>query len=283
MPEGVRLSVFLDGVAFPLGPLGKNGQGVVAGVVALVGDQQVDQLLEVHLVLGDAAAHAGDVGGVQRCVSGVAAEHAEQADAFVRPDRGALPLDGVHGAGDGGREPDAVLGVSHVVVHGLGHGDHMHALAVEFGRVAQRVVAADGHQVIQGESLDVLEDRRGDVEHRRGHALLGGFLLGKFLPFQNRRDFLHLGRIGARAMQVGAARAIDGSGILPVEGKNVAGPAGGVLEVDVRQPFPAPANADDLAPDLASAVDHRLDHGIQSWDVAASREDTNALRSHENS
>ena len=40
MPEGVRLAVFLDLVAFPLGALGEDRQRVVAGVVLLVVDQQ---------------------------------------------------------------------------------------------------------------------------------------------------------------------------------------------------------------------------------------------------
>ena len=112
---------------------------------------KIDQLIQIDLVFRDAAADGGDVGGVQRGVSGVAAEYAEQSDALVRADRGALPLDGVHGAGDGGGEADAVFGVPHVIVHRLGDGDDVEALAVEFGGIAERVVAANGDQVIQVE------------------------------------------------------------------------------------------------------------------------------------
>ena len=100
----------------------------------------------------------GHVGGVERGIAGVAAEDAEDADALVRADSGALALDGVHGAGDGGGEADAVLGVAHVVVHRLGDGDDLEALAVELGGVAERIVAADGDQVIEAEGLDVLQD-----------------------------------------------------------------------------------------------------------------------------
>ena len=81
--ESVRFAVFLDLVAFPLGALGKDDQGVVAGIMTLVGDQQVDQLGQLDLVFGDAAAERGDVGGVERGIAGVAPEDAEDADAFV--------------------------------------------------------------------------------------------------------------------------------------------------------------------------------------------------------
>ena len=135
------------------------------------------ELAEIDLVLGNAAAHGGDVGGIERGVAGIAAEDAENADALVRADGGALALDGVHGAGDGGGEADAVLGIPHVVVHRLGDGDDLHALAVELGGVAQGVVAADGDQVIEPEGLDVLQDGGGDVEDGGSDALLGGLVL----------------------------------------------------------------------------------------------------------
>ena len=53
------------------------------------------------------------------------------------------------GARDGGRKADAVLGVPDVVVHRLGDRDHLDAELVERGGVAQRVVAADGDQVVE--------------------------------------------------------------------------------------------------------------------------------------
>ena len=73
----------------------------------------------------------------------------------MRTYRGALALDGVHGARDGGREADAVLGIPHIVVHGFRHGDHLHSVPVELRRVAERVVSADGDQIVQPERLDV--------------------------------------------------------------------------------------------------------------------------------
>ena len=82
-------------------------------------------------------------------------------------------------------------------------------------------------------------------------------------------------------MQVGAAGAVDGAGVLAIQRQHVARAAGRILQVDVGQPFPAAANADHLAANFASTVHHRLDHGIQTRNVAAARENTDTLRSHE--
>ena len=236
---------------------------------------------QIHFVLGNAAADGGDVGRVERGVAGVAAEHAEDADALVRAHRGALPLDGVHGARDGGGEADAVLGVADVVVHRLGDRDHLHALPVELRGVAQRIVAADGDQVIQVQRLDVLQHRLGDVEDRGGHALLGGLLRGKSCPSSTGGSFFIFDGIGARTVQIGAAGAVDGAGVLAIQRQHVARAARRILQVDVRQSFPAAADADHLAADFAAPVNHRLDDGIQSRNVAAAGEDADTLRSHD--
>ena len=65
------------------------------------------------------------------------------------------------------------------------------------------------------------------------------------------------------------------------ERQDIAGAAGRILQIDMREALPAAANADHLAADLASTVDHRLDHGIQPRHVAAAREYTDTLHSHE--
>jgi len=72
MAERIRLAVLPDGVAFPFRAFGENGQRVVAGVVLLIVDEQADQLLQIHFIFGDAAAHGSDVGGVQGGVAGIA-------------------------------------------------------------------------------------------------------------------------------------------------------------------------------------------------------------------
>jgi hypothetical protein len=156
---GVGFAVVADLVAFPLGAFAEDDERVVRGVGALVVDQEFDQLVEVHLVLGDDAADGGDVGGVEGRVAGIAAEDAEDADALVGADGGALALDGAFGAGDGGGEADAVFGVLHVVIHRLGDGDDLDAFLVEACGVAEGVVAADGDNVVGAEGFEVLEDR----------------------------------------------------------------------------------------------------------------------------
>src|SRR5262247_4915184 len=94
-------------------------------------------LSRLDLVFGDDAADRGGVRRVERRKAGIAAEDAENADPLVRGDRGPLALDGVAGAGDRGREADAVLGVADVVVHRLRDGDDLDAETVELVRIAE--------------------------------------------------------------------------------------------------------------------------------------------------
>src|SRR6516164_2158317 len=145
---GVRLAIFLYLVALPLGALAEHDERIVARVRALLLEQQPDQLVEIDLVLRYDAPDRGSVRGVERRKSRVAAKDPENAYSFVRADSGALPLDGVAGAGDCGRETDAVLGVADVVVHRLGDGNDPGAETVELVGIAERVVAADRDQMI---------------------------------------------------------------------------------------------------------------------------------------
>src|ERR1019366_2022021 len=87
--------------------------------------------------------------------------------------------------------------------------------------------------------------------------------------------------MGARAAQGRAARAIDGAGVLAVERLDIPRPAGRILQIDVRQSFPTPADANDLASDFSCPVNYRFNDRIQPRNVASSRENTNALGCHE--
>src|SRR6516225_416890 len=98
MPERVSFAILLHRVASPLGAFRKDYERVIAGVGALVAYEQVDQVLEIDLVLGNAAAHSGHVRRVERRVPGIAAKDAEDTDAFVRGDGRTLAVDGVHSA-----------------------------------------------------------------------------------------------------------------------------------------------------------------------------------------
>ena len=119
--------------------------------------EDLRERLEVERELGDDAAGGRDVRGVERGEAGVAAEDPEHADPLVRAERRPLAVDDLLGARDRGREADAVLGPVDVVVHRLGDGDERHAALVQHGEKRERVVAADGHQVVEAQVLDVVE------------------------------------------------------------------------------------------------------------------------------
>src|SRR6185436_9316921 len=105
----------------------------------------------------------GGVRRIERSEAGVTSEHAENTDALVRGDGGALALDGVAGAGDRGREADAVLGVVNVVVHRLGDGNNLDAELVELGGVAERVVTTDGNEVLDAQRRKVRQHLLGEI------------------------------------------------------------------------------------------------------------------------
>ena len=88
----------------------------------------------------------------------------------MRSHRGPLALDGIAGARDRGREADAVLGVVNVVIHRLRDGNDLHAELIELGRVAERVVAADGNEVFDAERREVRQHLLGDVPCVGGDA-----------------------------------------------------------------------------------------------------------------
>ena len=81
----------------------------------------------------------------------------------MRADSGALPLDGIAGAGDRGRETDAVLGVADVVIHRLEDGNDPDAESVELVRIAERVVATDRDQMFDAEPREVRQHLAGEV------------------------------------------------------------------------------------------------------------------------
>ena len=117
------------------------------------------------------------------------------------------------GPGHAGREPDAVIGAGDVVVHGLGDGHDVHPLLIEADRIAEGIVAADGDQIVDAQPLEVLQDLRRDV--------IGLHIVGRG---QMRGDvrLLHLGGIGARAVQEGSAASIDGPHDIRAEGEDAA-------------------------------------------------------------
>src|SRR5215216_3653244 len=277
MAVGIGLAVFLHLVALPRGALAEHDQRVVAWVGALLLKEQLDQLVEIDLVLRYDAPYRGGVRGVERRKSGIAAKDAEDADSLVRTDSGALPLDGVAGAGDRGREADAVLGVADVVVHRLRDGDDLDAEFVDLGCVTERVVAADGDQVLDAEPREVSQHLASDVPRLGCDAALGAERGWTVLADEMIRQLLHFRRIGAARVQHGAAAPIDGARVFTVQRDEVVGPAGRVLEVQVREGLPTTAETDDLDVVLTAAICHALDDCVEPGNVAAARENADAF------
>ena len=89
---------------------------------------------------------------------------------------------------------------------------------------------------------------------RRDRKVLAGEVIGQLL---------HLGGVGAARVQHGPAAPVDGARVLAVE-HDVAAPAGGIVEVQVRERLPTAAEADDLDIVLAAAVGHGLDHRVEA-------------------
>ena len=148
--------------------------------------------------------------------------------------------------------------------------------------IAQGVVAADGDQVVEAEGLDVLQHLRLVTSKTvEVTPFLVISFVGNSCPSSTGGSFFILEGLVRELCRIGAAGAVDGAGVLAIQRQDVAGAAGRILQVDVGQAFPAAADADDFAADFAATVDHRLDHGIQTRDVAAARENTDTLRSHE--
>ena len=83
---------------------------------------------------------------MQRDPAGVPAHHLDDEHAAVRLRGGVQAVDRFHGDVDRGVEAERVVGGVEVVVDGLGHADDLHAVLVQGGRDAERVLAADGDQ-----------------------------------------------------------------------------------------------------------------------------------------
>ena len=239
--------------------------GVLRRVAVPVRRQQFRQQLHVELDLGDDAAVGRAGHGRQHGREpGIAAEDLQHQEALVRAGRRAQRVGQRDGARDAGAEADAVVGARHVVVHGFGNAHHLEALFGQMHAVAQRVVAADGDQVIDAQPLQVLE-------HLRGHVV---DFVGVFL-FQVRRHFrcFHRAGAGARGVQERAARAPG-----PVD--DLFAQVDVILVVVViflshrfGDALPAAAQANDLVALAQRANRYRTDCRVESGHIAASGQD----------
>ena len=121
----------------------------------------------------------------------------------MRAGRGSQAVGHLDDAGHAGAEADAVVGAGNVVVHGLRDGDHFYAFLKQAHAVAQRVIAADGNQVIDSQPVQVLQ--------HLGSQIISVVAVGLL---QVRRNIApaHSAGIGSRGVKkcaAGAAGAID--------------------------------------------------------------------------
>src|SRR4029077_16875185 len=99
----------------------------------------------------------------------------------MRSERGALARDGFLGPTDGGGKADAVLRSLDVVVHGFRNADYANSIGIELLCKAERIVAADGDEIVQTEMSDVVDDDRREVVRFGGNTQRFGFLRGQVL------------------------------------------------------------------------------------------------------
>src|SRR6266700_4183197 len=89
-------------------------------------------------------------------------------------------------------------------------------------------------------------------------------------------QLLHVRRVGPARVQHGPAVSIDRAGVLTVEGDDIARPAVGVLDIEVRERFPTAAQTADLDVVVACAIRYALDDRIETGNVAAAGENADA-------
>ena len=140
---------------------------------------------------------------------------------------------------DGRVEADAELGCREVVVDGLRHPDRLEARVVQLRRHAQRVVAADGHERIDG----VVSQ---GVDHTR--------------------DSVHLfGWVRARGAEDGAAHRQNAAHV---------GRRELVDQAFLEAPGPAVLDAAHLVPQLERSPRHGADRGVEARRVSTSGENS---------
>ena len=178
----------------------------------------------------------------------------------------------VHAACHGGREANAVIGPKNIVVHGLGNGDHRKPFAMESFPIPQGVVAADGNQNIQPQRLQIAQDAGSAIQKRAvPQPLPAGVLQKAGQVFSS-----DLTRVGSGGVQEGASRSVDGTndGVFQLEGTSRQ--RARILGIEEQQPAPPAPYSEHLVTCGFGPIDHRLDAGIQSGNVAASCQDSNA-------
>ena len=132
-------------------------------------------------------------------------------------------------------EPNAVIRTGNVIVHGLGDRDDLDSLFVQSVSVTQRVVAADGNEIVDAQEVEVLQNERRDVVgfiHVGAGRALGNTAAGEVAGTR-------AGRVKERAPRPGGA----GYEVF-AEFHDVLGVVGLRIRGQIHQSSPSPANAE---------------------------------------
>ena len=227
-------------------------------------------------MLRNAATHRSNIRSIERRVTGITAEDPENADALVRAHRRPLTLNGIGGPANRRRKSDAVFRIADVVVHRLRNRDYLETQRIQTRGVTQRIIAADGYQIVQLQRLQIFQHPLRHVISGVLLAVLLALRRRKIAPRQKRRNRFHLGRIRAARMQKCAARALDRARIVAGQRQYVARLARRVVEVDVGQALPPAAQADHFIIQLTRAIRNAFNDGVQARDIAPASQDPNS-------
>src|SRR5208282_868394 len=221
---------------------------------------------DVEFVLRDHAAVRGSGhGGQHGSEPGITAEDFENHEAFVGSSAGAQAVGHGNGAGHTGAEADTVVGAGNIIVHGLRNSDYLYAFLMKPYAVAQRVIPANGDEVVDSEPIQVLQNFRGQVVFLRAIS---------WLQMSGNAGLLYLAGLGARGVQ---ERTASAAGVVD----EILGQRLEVLAIvvvffadDVDQPGPPPTDANHLAALAQRADGYGADGGVEAGYVAATGEDS---------
>ena len=220
-----------------LGALGYEDHRVVAGVSVPVVDEELGEVLDVEAMLWNDATIGRARHRRQKCgVPGVAPEHLDHEEAFVRTGRSPELVSELDGPGHASAEPDAVVRPRNIVVHRLGNRDHRYASLVQLRSIAERIVAADRNQIVDAEEVEIGEYLIGDVvdfvlilvSEVGGHQRLGQVTRARSGAVQERAP--------------GPPRPVDD--VFGQDGRVLA-VVGVLVRDDIHQTGPTPADSND--------------------------------------
>jgi len=181
--------------------------------------------------------------------------------------------DNIHTPRDRGRKAYTVIGPKNVIIHCFGDGDNGKSCLVQLDGIALCVIAADRNHDVELEPFDHLQYVRRAVDPRVFFKLR---MVGR--PEKVRQvSRLHLGRIGPRCMEKRTAGPVDRSRVSLVKPHD---PFAVFLlgEIVLQKSSPPALNADHFSAVIDGAIHNSFDTGIETRDVSAAGENSNAHR-----